>query len=57
MKFRNYLTEEKEDHVKSKKETLDQDDYSRKAFLNDLSAIVKITCFDDSYHNNDFNIK
>ena len=45
--------------VKSEKETLDQDDYSRKAFLNDkeLSAIdsyVKITCFDDPDHNNDF---
>jgi len=45
--------------VKSEKETLDQYDYSRKAFLNDkeLSAIdsyVKITCFDDPDHNNDF---
>ena len=45
--------------VKNEKETLEDDDYSRKAFLNnkELSAIdsyVKITYFDDPEHNNDF---
>jgi len=45
--------------VKSEKQTLEDDNYSRKAYLNDkelktIDCFVKINCFDSNEHNMDY---